>query len=182
MEKYTTNRLLLRRLKLEEFPLLSDYLQRNKDFLQKWEPLRDESYFAETSIKNIINNENKSFENKTSLSLYLFNKGEERIIGNVALTNIVYGPLLSCYLGYKSDKSEINKGKITEALKKLVEIAFKEYKLHRIEANIIPRNLASVRVVKKLGFVEEGLSRKYLKINGKWEDHLHFVCLNEEVE
>ncbi len=182
MEKYTTNRLILRKLSIDESHLLSDYLLRNKDFLQEWEPIRDESYFTETSVKNIIDNENRSFENKTGLSLYLFNKDEERIIGNVALTNIVYGPFLSCYLGYKSDKSEINKGKITEALKKLVEIAFKEYKLHRIEANVIPRNLASVRVVKNLGFIEEGLSKKYLKINGKWEDHLHFVYLNEEVE
>lgn len=114
--------------------------------------------------------------------MYVFNKGENRIIGVVALSNIVYGAFLSCFLGYKLDKDEINQGKMTEALRKLISIAFEEYSLHRIEANIIPRNIQSQKVVKKLGFMEEGQSRKYLKINEKWEDHIHFVLLNENIE
>jgi ribosomal-protein-alanine N-acetyltransferase len=182
MNKYETDRLILRQLKVKESNQLSDYLQRNKSFLQEWEPLRDENYYLKESIKKAIKNENKSSKNKTGLSLYIFNKGEDKIIGNVSLTNIVYGVFQSCYLGYKLDESEINQGKMTEALKKLTEIAFEEYKLHRIEANILPKNIRSLTVVKKLGFIEEGLSKKYLKINGKWEDHLHFVLLNEKVE
>ena len=50
----------------------------------------------------------------------------------------------------------------------------------RVEANIMPRNTASRRAAAKAGFVEEGLSRKYLKINGVWEDHIHMVRLNGE--
>jgi ribosomal-protein-alanine N-acetyltransferase len=53
--------------------------------------------------------------------------------------------------------------------------------LHRIEANIMPRNQRSLRVVEKLGFVDEGLSRDYLKINEKWEDHIHMVLLNKDL-
>lgn len=182
MKEYETDRLILRRLKVEESNQLLDYMQRNKSFLQEWEPLRDENYYLKEAIKTTIENENKSFENKTSLCLYIFNKDEDKIIGNVSLTNIVYDVFQSCYLGYKLDEAEINQGKITEALKKLIEIAFEEYKLHRIEANIIPKNIRSLKVIKKLGFIEEGLSKKYLKINGNWEDHFHFVLLNEEVE
>jgi [ribosomal protein S5]-alanine N-acetyltransferase len=46
----------------------------------------------------------------------------------------------------------------------------------------MPRNGASLRVAEKLGFENEGLGKKYLKINGKWEDHIHMVLFNEEIE
>lgn len=71
---------------------------------------------------------------------------------------------------------------MTEAVEAVVNHAFHELRLHRIEANIMPRNQASLRVVQKLGFQNEGISRKYLQINGKWEDHIHMVLLNEEME
>jgi ribosomal-protein-alanine N-acetyltransferase len=53
--------------------------------------------------------------------------------------------------------------------------------LHRIEANVMPRNLRSRRVLAKLGFAEEGLARQYLKINGVWEDHIHYVMFNDDL-
>lgn len=182
MISYETNRLLLRSLILEDSELLIDYLQRNRNFLKEWEPIRNEGYYTLESVQNRIEDENKSIEDRSCIPLYIINKGDNKIIGKVSLTNIVYGPFLSCYLGYNLDEKEINKGKITEALSQLIEIAFKDYKLHRIEANIIPRNIRSKKVAIKLGFTEEGLSKKYLKISGKWEDHIHYVLLNQEIE
>jgi len=58
---------------------------------------------------------------------------------------------------------------------------FNEFGLHRIEANIMPKNKRSLRVAPKLGFVNEGTASQYLKINGKWEDHIHMVLLNDKV-
>lgn len=60
-------------------------------------------------------------------------------------------------------------------------IIFDDMKLHRIEANIMPKNKQSLKVVEKLGFYDEGLAYKYLKINGKWEDHIHMVLLNNKI-
>lgn len=71
---------------------------------------------------------------------------------------------------------------MTEAVNECVRIGFEEIGLHRIEANIMPKNKASLGVVRKCGFREEGLSRKYLKINGIWEDHIHMVKLHETAE
>ncbi len=68
----------------------------------------------------------------------------------------------------------------SEAIAYGAEWAFRALGLHRVEANIMPRNTASRRAAAKAGFVEEGLSRKYLKINGVWEDHIHMVRLNGE--
>ncbi len=105
-----------------------------------------------------------------------------RIIGSVALSNIIRGVFQSAFIGYRLDKEEINKGYMTEAIVKMVAIAFEKLSLHRIEANIIPRNTRSIRTVEKAGFEYEGISKKYLKINGVWEDHVHMVILNEAME
>ena len=64
------------------------------------------------------------------------------------------------------------------AVEMLVRYAFEELKLHRIEANVMPRNAASLRILEKNDFVNEGLSKYYLRINGIWEDHIHMVKLN----
>ena len=104
-----------------------------------------------------------------------------KIIGTIAFSNIVYGPFLSSYLGYRLDEHENGKGYISEGIKTGIRYVFDELKLHRIEANIVPHNIRSIEVVEKLGFKLEGRSEKYIQINGKWEDHLHYVMLNEKI-
>lgn len=180
--RFETERLILRSLGIKESSLLFEYLNRNRDFLEIWEPKREDDFYTIDSIENLMKTEIENSANKNGLSLYIFKKGEDRIIGNIKLNNIVYGVFLSCFAGYKLDKDEQGKGYMTEALGEIVRIAFDKYKLHRIEANIMPRNKASIRVVEKAGFIKEGTSKKYLRINGKWEDHDHYVILNEDME
>jgi len=116
------------------------------------------------------------------IRLWIFKKEDRnKAIGNICFSNIIYGNFLSCFLGYKLDKNEINKGYTTEAVKKGILIIFNEYKLHRVEANIIPENLRSIRVVEKLGFEKEGYSKRYLNIGGKWRDHIHYAIYNGDL-
>jgi ribosomal-protein-alanine N-acetyltransferase len=70
---------------------------------------------------------------------------------------------------------------MTEAISAGVSVIFEDYGLHRIEANIMPKNKRSLRVAEKLGFYNEGYAKKYLKINGVWEDHIHMVKINDGV-
>jgi ribosomal-protein-alanine N-acetyltransferase len=70
---------------------------------------------------------------------------------------------------------------MTEAIGRGIDYIFRKEQLHRIEANVMPRNAPSLRVVEKLGFCEEGIAKNYLKIDGKWEDHIHMVLLNNQV-
>ena len=84
----------------------------------------------------------------------------------------------SAFLGYSIDEKENGKGFATEAISKVIEISFSELKLHRLEANIIPANSASIRVVEKLNFTKEGYSENYCNINGIWQDHLRFAIIN----
>ncbi len=71
---------------------------------------------------------------------------------------------------------------MTEALTKAIAVMFNDYGLHRIEANIMPKNQSSLALTEKLGFYNEGLAVKYLRISGTWEDHIHMVKRNDALE
>lgn len=182
MKVYSTERLILKILDKSYAKLVTDYYLRNKDFLSEWISLRNNDFytikFQEKQLeKDLINIESNNF-----LRLWIFEKcNNERAIGTIAFNNILWNASLSCNLGYRLDKDEINKGYITEAVKKGIEIIFSDYKLHRIEANIMAKNKPSLKVVEKLGFKNEGISYQYLKINGKWEDHVRMVLINDEM-
>jgi len=125
----------------------------------------------------------RAFKEGKEVRFYIFKKTDlKRIVGDFGFFDIIKGPFLGCCLGYKMDRGESNKGYMAEALKAGIEYVFKKTKLHRIEANVMPRNEPSIRLMEKLGFENEGLSKKFLKINGKWKDHVHFVILNEKIE
>ncbi|AEF16459.1 Ribosomal-protein-alanine N-acetyltransferase [Thermoanaerobacterium xylanolyticum LX-11] len=183
MEKvYETERLVLRVLDKAYAELVLDYYLRNRTFLQEWEPLRDEMFYTKEYQQENLTKELTGIENKDLLRLWIFKKNvDSKIIGIICFNNIVKGAFLSCHLGYKLDKDEIKNGYTTEAVKRGINIIFDDFKLHRIEANIMPKNKPSLKVVEKLGFYDEGIAYKYLKINGKWEDHIHMVLLNDKV-
>ncbi|MCT4687647.1 GNAT family N-acetyltransferase [Vallitalea sp.] len=182
---YSTNRLVLRTIDTSFTKKVLDYYTHNKDFLKYWEPKREQNFYKPMTHRKTIRREQDLINSLSMLRLWIFKKEDtsfERIIGTLAFSNIVRGCFQSCFLGYKLDKDEVNKGYMSEALKKGIEVIFQDYKLHRIEANIMPRNEASINLVKKLGFTNEGLSKKYLKINDIWENHYHMVLLNEDME
>ena len=85
-------------------------------------------------------------------------------------------------VGYWIDEKHAGRGYVPEALVALCRFAFEEVRLHRIQVAIIPRNVASRRVVEKLALREEGLAQRYLEINGVWEDHIRYAITSEEWE
>jgi ribosomal-protein-alanine N-acetyltransferase len=161
-----------------------DYHARNRAFLAEWNPTPPDDFYTLPFQQERLRVELDLIRDGYLLRLWLFKKEDrtfETAIGNIAFNNIVRGAFQSCHLGYQLDQGMINQGLITEALRCAIAFAFDELKLHRIEANVMPRNQRSRRVVEKLGFAEEGLARRYLKINGAWEDHMHYVVLNDNL-
>ena len=178
---YKTDRLILASLDHTYANMVLDYLNRNKDFLKEWETEKSDNYYSLDYQRLSLRRDIDNLRSEKALRLWILKKDNtKRIIGSISIDNIIRGPFQSCFLGYKLDKDELNKGYMTEATEKMIDISFNGYGLHRIEANIMPRNLASIKVVEKLGFYNEGLARKYLLLNGKWEDHVHMVLLNEK--
>lgn len=161
--------------------MLLDYHLRNKSFLQPFEPERKDDFFTKDSQTNILKQEVESIKNGTGYRFYIFHENNQnKIIGKIGLSSLIRGCFHSCFLGYNIDHEYINNGYMTSAVSEISTFAFKTLNLHRIEANVMPHNKPSLRVLQKCGFCEEGLAKKYLLINSVWEDHIHMVKINEE--
>ena len=102
------------------------------------------------------------------------------IAGIVNVSHIVLGPLRSAYLGFYANAEFAGRGLMAEGLRLAVRHCFGPLGLHRVEANVQPGNQASLRLVERVGFVREGFSRRYLKINGRWRDHERWALLRED--
>jgi ribosomal-protein-alanine N-acetyltransferase len=103
--------------------------------------------------------------------------GDNAICGVVNLNVITYEALCSAYLSYYAVQKFAGRGYMKEGLRQVIDLAFSELGLHRVEANIQPGNERSIRLVESLGFVCEGYSPRYLMINGKWRDHERWAIL-----
>jgi ribosomal-protein-alanine N-acetyltransferase len=101
------------------------------------------------------------------------------IIGAASLSQIFRGGFQNAYLGYYVASPYTGHGYMTEALELMLRYAFKNLKLHRLEANVQPGNAASIALVKRAGFVLEGYSERYLKVCGRWRDHERWAITSE---
>ncbi|PAD66479.1 hypothetical protein CHH83_23805 [Bacillus sp. 7586-K] len=110
----------------------------------------------------------------------IFKIENDELIGTIGLFRILRGPLQSAIVGYSLDKNNNGKGYATEAVKLIVNYGFTTLKLHRIEAGVMPHNISSIKVLEKAGFEKEGISKKNVKINGRWEDHQTLAIINPE--
>lgn len=179
---YKTNRLFLVQPSINMAEQIVDFYSRNKDFFKAFDPYRTDAFYKAAAHKDIIKRELEEVKSGRMLKFWIYKiEDKKRIIGMINFANIVKGVFLSTTVGYKLDEYEQHKGYMTEALHAAIVIVFKEVGLHRVEANIMPHNKPSIELVKRLGFQYEGLSKKYLKINGKWEDHIHMAILNDEI-
>lgn len=183
MKKITleTERLILKTIPASYADKILDFYLRNKTFLEPFEPARHDYFYTKNHQRQMLKWDIEGLNKLSSVRFWIFEKGNPDLpLGTIAISNIVRGIFQSCHLGYKMDKNYLRRGYMYEALQKVIDYSFKDLKLHRIEANIMPRNIPSIELVKKLGFEEEGLAKKYLKIHGTWEDHYHMVLLNED--
>src|SRR5215475_5984554 len=99
---------------------------------------------------------------------------DDEIVGYFNISQIIRGPLQSAFLGYGGVARWSGAGYMTAALRLVLERAFTDLALHRIEANIQPGNAGSIALVERCGFVREGFSERYLKIGGRWRDHVRY--------
>lgn len=103
-----------------------------------------------------------------------------RLVGQLTVGNVVRGALLSAWVGYWVESGVAGGGVATAAVALAVDHAFSRVGLHRIEATVRPENTASLRVLIKLGFRDEGLLLRYLEVDGAWRDHRLLAMTREE--
>ncbi|MCU1459659.1 MAG: GCN5-related N-acetyltransferase [Actinomycetia bacterium] len=93
------------------------------------------------------------------------------LVGVVNVNNVVFGGFGSGSLGYYAFRGQERKGLMSEAVTGVLEHAFGNLRLHRMEANIQPANAPSIALAKRCGFRLEGFSPAFLYIAGEWRDH-----------
>lgn len=162
----------LRNLTPNDDEELLQYYIKNKKHLEKFEPTRDKEFYTLASQRNSLNESYKQFLNGTSIDLAI--TYDNKIIGRVRLSNIVYGVFKSAILGYSIDKDFQGKGYMKEAVNLVLDYGFKDLDLHRIEASALLINERSKGVLVGTGFKKLGINEKYLFINGIWQDHVTY--------
>jgi ribosomal-protein-alanine N-acetyltransferase len=157
--------MIIRPLTPEDAGELAALLVENRAFLAPFEPVRDEPFFT-------IGGQRERIENDGSEAFAIV--VDEGIAGTVTMSNIVYGPFQSANLGYWVAERLSGRGLATRAVGDVLEIAFGEFGLHRLQAATLVENVPSQRVLEKNAFEPIGLARRYLQVAGEWCDHLLF--------
>ncbi|WP_430786824.1 GNAT family N-acetyltransferase [Virgibacillus flavescens] len=156
-----------------------DLETRNKDFFEPFTVSRESDFYTLKSIQVRLEKKEKDREEDKGYEFGIF-LNDGKLVGEIGLFKIERGPAERGMVGYSLDKEQNGKGYTTEALKLIVTYAFNELNLHRIEAGVMPHNVGSIRVLEKAGFHKEGIARKNVKINGRWEDHQIVAIINPE--
>jgi len=151
----------------------------NREIFEAITPIsKDDSFYTLDAHLQLIEDWKQARQQGNRYDFGLFEIHNNKLIGMIGLYK--FGAAEKCILGYSLDKAQYGKGYATEAVRLILDVAFKELGFHRVEAGVMPRNIGSARVLEKVGFVQEGLARDYIKINGIWEDHYMFSILEND--
>lgn len=158
---------------------LLNFLQRNAKHMAPWDPPHPAGFDTIEYWEGECLRAAEEHEDGLVARWLLFEHDHPgRVIGRVNFTQIARGPFQSCMLGYAIDAQRQGQGLMQEALNAAIAYAFDVLRLHRIQANYVPDNVRSGRLLQRLGFRKEGFAADYLFINGAWRDHVLTALLN----
>jgi [ribosomal protein S5]-alanine N-acetyltransferase len=164
-------------------PVRGDYAQwadvrrASRSFLEPWEPRWASDELTKPAFHLRLRRYNADFAEERSIALFVFRTSTDALLGGLTIGNIRRAAAQSCMIGYWMAENEAGKGLMLAALRTTIPYIFNGLKLHRIEAACIPDNRRSIRLLEKANFQYEGYLRGYLKIDGRWRDHLLFAHL-----
>ncbi len=167
-------------------PLMSDYgawaelRAHSRAHLVPWEPAWPRDDLSRAAFRRRIRHYQREAREDVGYAYLLLDAADDRLMGGLTLSNVRRGVTQSAMMGYWLGLPFVGRGAMTRAVAALLPHAFEALRLHRIEAAVQPANTRSVVVLRRTGFTEEGLARRYLKINGAWQDHLLFAMLLED--
>lgn len=167
-------------------PVLGDYeawaslRAQSQSHLVPFEPTWAADELTRSAFRERLRIYNRNQREGTAYALFIFREQDQRLIGALTLANVRRGVTQAATVGYWMGQPFTRAGNMTRALVAVLPFVFETLRLHRLEAACLPRNAASIRVLERAGFVREGLARRYLRINGEWEDHLLYALLAED--
>jgi len=154
--------------------------EESRDFLTPWEPTWPHDALTRHAFRRRLKAYTQEWRQGTGFSFLVYRLSDQVLMGGVTLSNLRRGVAQSASLGYWIGERFARQGFMSEAVAAVLEFAFEELALHRVEAACLPENDASRSLLLKVGFRQEGYARQYLRINGKWQDHLLFEILRDD--
>ncbi len=161
---------------------VAQYNLDNRAHFAPWDPVRPEVFYEESFWAAQLARNLDEFENGRGVRFWIVDREGDDIIGAANFNSIVRGAFQSCTLGYGVHVRREGNGYMYEALREAIQFVFDELHIHRIQANYVPENQRSARLLTRLGFEIEGRARKYLLIAGDWRDHVLTSLTNEHYE
>lgn len=178
-----TDRLYLSVCKPSWAKSVVEYLSKNRAYHKPFQQTHTDSYFTVGEQREYLKYDLKEYNRNLQVPFWITKKDEPyKVVGRVSFYGVIYGCMNTCYVGYHLDEEKLGHGYMTEALEAGIKFVFRYFRIHRIEADILPNNERSLSVVKRCGFEEMGYNKKYMAIDGRYQDHVMYVRLNADEE
>lgn len=167
-------------------PRMGDYLawrdlrEESRAFLTPWEPLWPADDLTKPAFRNRVRRCAHDLMGDEAYGLFIFRESDDMLLGGVTLSNVRRGVCQAASLGYWMGAPYAGRGYMRAAVSALLPVAFEVLHLNRVEASCMINNQASIHLLKRMGFTSEGYARRYLRINGEWEDHYLFARLADD--
>lgn len=174
------DRVILRVPSMADYAAWADLRAESRDFLKPWEPTWPPDDLTRSAFRRRIKRYQRDVRDDTGAPFFIFRTGDDRLVGGLTLTAIRRGVSQTCSLGYWMGERHAGKGLMSDAVRTVLAHAFDELRLHRIEAASMPSNTRSIALLEKVGFSREGFARRYLLIDGRWQDHVLFAMLCDD--
>jgi ribosomal-protein-alanine N-acetyltransferase len=174
------DRVMLRAPALADFPQWAKLRDESRSFLTPWEPIWPADDLTKLAFRRRLRRYLREIRNGTGYPFFVFSLDGETLLGGLTLAQIQRGVTQSAVVGYWMGAPYAGKGLMTAAVRAVISFAFDTLHLNRLEAACLPRNGASIRLLEKVGFTREGYARKYLCIDGRWQDHVLYGLVRDD--
>ena len=169
--------LALRLVGRRDYWRLQHLLTQDRDWLEPWEATAP-GLRTLVNARWMISSLRAQAKRGTGYGFVILKDG--LVVGQLNVANVQHGSVSSATIGYWIAKSTAGQNIMPAAVALAIDFLMDDIGLHRVEIDIRPENLASLRVVEKLGLRQEGLKERFIHIDGAWRDHKIFAITSEE--
>lgn len=166
--------------RMSDYPAWAKLRGESRAFLSPWEPMWARDELTKGAFRRRLKRYQKESRLDSAYAFFVFRDEDDALLGGCTLSNVRRGVTQCCALGYWVGERFARQGYMYAAVRALIPFIFATLGMHRIEAACIPANEPSRNLLLKAGFREEGLAKRYLQIEGEWQDHALFALLEDE--
>lgn len=163
-----------------DFPAWVNVREDSRAFLAPWEPTWPLDDLTRSAFRRRVRRYLQDIREDNAYPFFIFREDDDGFMGGLTLSNVRRGVTQSASLGYWIGEGVSRQGHMTASVAAVIPFVFDQLGLHRLEAACLPSNAASIRLLEKVGFAREGFARRYLRINGVWQDHFLYAMLSDD--